>query len=143
MCLIFSGDESKKESSMKMPIIFDQKQNIDLKVARIIWELFMSHRYKVYAWGFFIILIQILNKTPYLNLLILPSNIIIYTFVIIMALGKFDGERIIKISIVTFLVQLALLLVHRDEIAMQVANGTYGSLVCGCLLLLYNYKKYI
>jgi len=127
---------------MRIPIIFDQKQNVDLKIARIIWDLFMRHRYKIYAWGLFIILMQILKRIPYVNLLILPNNIFIYTFVVIMALGKFDGERIIKISIASFIIQLILLVTHRDDMAMQVANGTYGSLVGGCLLLLFNYKRY-
>ena len=59
-----------------------------------------------------------------------------------MVLGKLQAERIIYVSIGAFILQLALLLLQRQGVAIQIANGTYFSLVIAVILFIVHYKDY-
>lgn len=115
---------------------------MDIRIAKVFWKMFMEHRYMIYGVVFFVALIEILNKAPYINLLILPNNIFIYSVGSIMVLGKLQAERIIYVSIGAFILQLALLLLQRQGVAIQIANGTYFSLVIAVILFIVHYKDY-
>lgn len=127
---------------MNLNTLFDQEKGLDIHIVKGLWKMFMKRRYVIYTAVFFFVLVHLLNKVPYINLLILPNNIFIYSFIGIMILGTGRADRIMYISLCTFVLQAIFVLLQKPGIADQLANGAYIAIVIAVILFIRNFKKY-
>lgn len=128
---------------MKIQKISDRIKNADLVLANAVWRFYLQNRYKIYILILFLGSIQILNYVPYVNLYILPNNLLIYSFAMLVMFGRFDGFRMIKLCVAAFILQAVLLVLGKESAAEGIASGTYMALAWSAVTLIRNHKKYV
>lgn len=119
-------------------------KNIDIKLFYYFRNWLFAHRVNIYILLFFLVVREVLVKTPYLNVIYANNIDTINSFAIslvVVIFTGFNGRRLLLISVGLFLPLALLTLLHREPLAELLANNIYILLCIGVLGMIIRFVR--
>jgi len=119
-------------------------KNIDIKLFYYFRNWLFTHRVNIYILLFFLVVREVLVKTPYLNVIYANNVGTINSFAIplvVVIFTGFNGRKLLLISVGLFLPLTLLTLLHRDTVAEGLANSIYILLIIAIFSMILKFIK--
>ena len=117
-------------------IIIKKIRLLETNLLRILKLYFNDHRLRTYIIFSLIVVLILLSKIPYVNLVVFPFENLLIIYLIILAIVGPIWRNLLIVGILSFIPLLVLTVLGNGVLAEHLANVTYLVLVSATILLL-------